>query len=842
MSAFARLSGAVALVAFLAQSANAHMLISEPAPFRYKDNPQYAGSALIDYSYTAPLNKDGSNFPCKGYHVDLGTVANAASTLKAGSDYKVTMGGTATHNGGSCQFALSYNGGADWGSGNREMYMNCAPVNVESSGTGLTVPRMFEANVFGEDTCTTIEGKDIDFTKPGESMANCPADKLITQDNVVSFGAGGAPAPADPAPTPEPTETTPTEPTEPEPTETTPTEPTEPEPTEDPSWELSPRSLVMKTHRQVEETPEPPVETPTEPEEPCPEDEPVEVPTPTPNVPSSTSTPPVATPTSTAPSQPTTQPDNSGANGKYIYMGLVAPGTTQGGVRGHEETRLQSPPALFPPFLLTEGSRYGGGPAAFYTASRILSTMKESSSVLVHMYDRLWAPHGLVRYGVAPDHPEVKNCTNKFDKTAEDPRFTFFGNVNIISPVSPSPRISHALDVPIESILSHYTHLLLATGSALPVTHPRLQANATCVPALNIVHWYTQHPFATLPPDLKNTSHVTIIGHGNVSLDIARMLLTPVDMLRQYDIPEHVLQVLSESNVKHVSIVGRRDPAGVKFTAKEAREMMNIPGVSMVPIPSDLFPIAGTELSRQQSRILDILRTGSKTPHGSAQKTFSIDFMRSPAASNPAARTLTFDVTRLDADGRAQATGDTETTQTDLTVMSMGYAGEPMSSDTDVSWYDSTLGHLRTRAGQVFAGPTSRLKNVYAAGWAAHGARGVINTTMMDSYAVAQRIIGDYIASGDAAPEDIPPARPGVATSVPPLSDEEVEEIEVMNSRASMFSLPPEIITGQHAQGGGRVLTYKDWKLVDAAEQERGKTLNKERERMGYWEAVKLLA
>ncbi|KZV94833.1 nucleotide-binding domain-containing protein [Exidia glandulosa HHB12029] len=472
----------------------------------------------------------------------------------------------------------------------------------------------------------------------------------------------------------------------------------------------------------------------------------------------------------------------------------------------------------------------GGGPSAFYVASRILSLLPDAPSVAVHMYDRLWSPHGLVRYGVAPDHPEVKNCTHKFDTLANDARFRFFGNVNVISPVSPPSRIPHALNVPVESLLGHYTHLLLASGSALPVTHPRLRTSATCVPALDLVHWYTQHPVQSTPPPLKSTTHMTIIGHGNVSLDIARMLLSPVSTLAKYDVPEPVLQHLSESSIRHVSIIGRRDPASVKFTAKELRELMNIPDVSLVPIPSSLFPTAGAQLTRQQSRILDIMRAGSKAPYGSTSKTVSIDFMRSPSGYDADNKSLQLDVTRLDTDGIAQATGDTESVQTDLTVMSMGYTGEPMglSAEADSSWFDSKLGHLRTRAGQVYTAPDTRLRNVYASGWAAHGARGVLNTTMMDAYAVAQRIIGDYLASEGAA-----------AT---PTDQPEAQEAEVMNERASLFSLPPEILTADAQKGGpARVFSYRDWKTVDEAEQERGRELGKERERMQYWDAIRVL-
>ncbi|KAH7106706.1 hypothetical protein BKA62DRAFT_740583 [Auriculariales sp. MPI-PUGE-AT-0066] len=219
---FAKLAS-FAVLAAIAAPAFAHMEMSSPSPFRSKTNPQYAGSPLIDYSMTAPLDKSGSNFPCKGYHVDLGTVASSQDTITGGKDLTVSIAGGAAHNGGSCQFSLSYDKGQTWGvihsvighcpldasytftvpdgvpagkdvlfawtwfnhSGNREMYMNCAPVNVDSAGTGLTVPQMFQANVFGEGTCETVEGVDIDFANPGASMSNCPADKLITQDKTV---------------------------------------------------------------------------------------------------------------------------------------------------------------------------------------------------------------------------------------------------------------------------------------------------------------------------------------------------------------------------------------------------------------------------------------------------------------------------------------------------------------------------------------------------------------------------------------------------------------------------------------------------------------------------------
>ncbi|KAG1855547.1 hypothetical protein C8R48DRAFT_776428 [Suillus tomentosus] len=182
-----------------------------------------------------------------------------------------------------------------------------------------------------------------------------------------------------------------------------------------------------------------------------------------------------------------------------------------------------------------------------------------SPPLRVHMYDRLWASHGLVRYGVAPDHPEVKNCANKFDATATDPRFRFFGNVNVGS--MPLNSIPYALRLPLTSILNNYSHLLFAIG-------------------LYYAHLDPAIPPSPPPPALDKITHLTLIGQGNVSLDIARILLTSPSVLRQYDVPEHVLEVLSRSTVKHVSIVGRRGPLEAAFTTKELREMINLPEAS----------------------------------------------------------------------------------------------------------------------------------------------------------------------------------------------------------------------------------------------------------------------
>ena len=251
-----------------------------------------------------------------------------------------------------------------------------------------------------------------------------------------------------------------------------------------------------------------------------------------------------------------------------------------------------------------------------------------------------------------------------------------------------------------------------------------------------MVHWYTQHPSRPSPPPLDRVSHVTLIGQGNVSLDVARMLLSPPEHLAQYDVPTTVLDVLRRSAVQHVSIVGRRGPLQAAFTTKELREMMNLADASMVPLAPGILerPADGPPLTRQQTRTLDLLRKGSKNPPGSTRKTWSLDFFRSPTGLVTPSTTsdkaiLSLAHTQLDPALRAVPTGETSTLRTDLVVTALGHRAEPSAP-----WYDPALGHIRTLGARVVDATAGRIvRNAYASGWAAMGARGVLASTMLDA-------------------------------------------------------------------------------------------------------------
>jgi len=350
------------------------------------------------------------------------------------------------------------------------------------------------------------------------------------------------------------------------------------------------------------------------------------------------------------------------------------------------------------------------------------------------------------------------------------------------------------------------------------------------MPALSLVHWYTRHPSRPSPPPLDDASHVTLIGNGNVSLDVARILLSCPATLSKYDVPQPVLDTLSRSAIKHVSIIGRRGPFEAAFAVKELREMMNLSEASLAPLAPQLLnsPPDG-RLSRQQTRIMQLLKSGSKNTFGSTRKTWSLDFFRSPTGLSPPSATrpsvvLNLDHTTVDpTTRRAVPTGETSTLTTSLVITSLGFRAEPTAP-----FYDPALGHLRVIAGRVASTSGTTLRNVYASGWTATGAKGVLASTMMDAYAVAETIVSDWLPKGT-----MPPAQVNGNGGVPALAR------SIMCPDPHPEDPPPEILAGLEE---GSVIEYSDWKVIDAEETRRGELMGKERERMDWEEARTFLA
>ena len=374
------------------------------------------------------------------------------------------------------------------------------------------------------------------------------------------------------------------------------------------------------------------------------------------------------------------------------------------------------------------------------------------------------------------------------------------------------------------------------------------------------MHWYTGHPLSVTipPPPLSTTKHLTLVGHGNVSLDIARLLLTNPNSLSSFDIPQHVVEHMKSSTIEHINIISRRGPAQVAFTAKELREMMNLPSAALTPIPSALFDDLSTpNLTRQQTRVLDLMRKGSKARFGTTKKTWSLEFFRTPRSSEmfkSGAKRIIFDVNKLDEQGHARPTGQTETQQTDLVVTSLGYHSDAFSASgpstdrisspqavaQEAQWYDSRLGRVRTSAyGRVIDVEGRRVHNVYASGWAANGARGVLASTMYDAYNMADAMAeehrtGEKSGIANDGPEPVDAGTTPFKSPVYPLTS-----WENLPSSEHVGTYPEWL---EKAARGKRIVTYDDWQRINDEEIRRGKEQGKERERMTWKEVDAFLA
>jgi adrenodoxin-NADP+ reductase len=419
----------------------------------------------------------------------------------------------------------------------------------------------------------------------------------------------------------------------------------------------------------------------------------------------------------------------------------------------------------------------GSGPAGFYTAHRVMSLIDRAK---VDMYEALPVPFGLVRFGVAPDHSEVKvfiqsslflfclflltnaqNCQDRFSEVASSPNFTFVGNVS----VGHKPFHPDGQSVPLATLMRHYDAVLFAYGAARDRTLniPGESTLKRIYSAREFVGWYNALPeFAGLAPDLSQDEAV-IIGQGNVAVDVARILLADVDRLRKTDMADYALEALSTSKVKRVRIAGRRGPMQAAFTIKEIRELMNLPGVSADPIDSSLIPSDLKPLPRARKRLAEVLLKGSKTPHSSASRSWSLDFCISPTEFHPhpadpdSVGSTTFDRTSLSPDpfdpgARATSTGDTLQLDSPLVFRSIGYKSVALPEfDTLGVAFDHGRGVIRNdkSGGRVLRstadpGTAQLFPGLYCAGWVKRGPTGVIASTMEDAFATAEAIAGDW--------------------------------------------------------------------------------------------------
>lgn len=436
----------------------------------------------------------------------------------------------------------------------------------------------------------------------------------------------------------------------------------------------------------------------------------------------------------------------------------------------------------------------GSGPAGFYTTQHLLS--HGPPQLRVDLLERLPVPFGLVRFGVAPDHPEVKNVDHTFTKIAKNPRVKFYGNINV------------GVDVKVRELRQLYDIVILAYGAAqdrkLEVPGEDL---SNVVSARSFVGFYNGLPEDSglkLNLDVENAA---VIGIGNVALDVARVLLSPIDTLRKTDITEAALAQLATSRIKRVFVIGRRGPLQVSFTIKELREMVNLEGCIPKLNPDDFRPIQSiaSSLKRPRKRLTELMvKTALEPPSekqlklwGNAQKSWELRLLRSPLAilgQDSQVSALQLGVNRLEGpnlteDQKVVSTGETETLECGLVLRSIGYKSVKVEDgipfDEKRGIIPNTNGKVRDEVG------------LYCSGWLATGPKGVIVDTMNESFRVGAQILED-LQHGNI-----------------PVSENRTEELKAVLDQRQV-----------------KVVDFVDWEKIDETEKKWGASKGKPREKI----------
>ena len=368
----------------------------------------------------------------------------------------------------------------------------------------------------------------------------------------------------------------------------------------------------------------------------------------------------------------------------------------------------------------------GAGPAGFYACEKLLAADLE-----VDLLDALPTPFGLVRSGVAPDHPNIKAVTRVYEKTAAKPGFRFFGGVALGEHVSRSELLEryHAV---VYAIGTSDDNRLGIAGEDRPGSYP----------ATRFVAWYNGHPDACDEEFELSAQRAVVIGNGNVAIDVARMLVLDPDELAQTDTADHAIGPLAGTGVQEVILLGRRGPEHAAFTNPELRELGEMTGVDVQVDPAELEGVEEPEEPTKR-RNVEILRGYAERPPGSAGRRITIKFLRSPLeilgeGDDGPVTGIRVSRNRLE-EGRAVPTGEEEVIACGLVFRSIGYTGRPID---DVP-FDPARGLIRNEGGRVCDEQGVPHRGEYAVGWIKRGPSGVIGTNKKDAVDTVAKIVAD---------------------------------------------------------------------------------------------------
>lgn len=393
----------------------------------------------------------------------------------------------------------------------------------------------------------------------------------------------------------------------------------------------------------------------------------------------------------------------------------------------------------------------GAGPAGIYAADILL---RSELDVRVDLLDRLPGPFGLVRYGVAPDHPRIKQIMVALHRVFDQENVRFLGNVE------------YGVDLDLADLRRFYDAVIFATGcirdAELPIPGIDLPGSYG---AADFVNWYDGHPDVPRTWPL-HAKEIAVIGAGNVALDVARMLAKhPVDLLST-DVPANVYEGLSANPVTDVHIFARRGPAQVKFTPLELRELGQVPDVDVIVYPEDFDfddgSMAAIRASNQTKQVVKTLTdwTLREPEEMTASRRVHLHFLHRPVEvlGDDRVTGLRTERTELTGDGTVRGTGQFHQWDVQAVYRAVGYFGTPLPGLP----FDDVAGVIPNVAGRVIGDDGAQVQRVYTTGWIKRGPVGLIGHTKSDASETISNLVADL--AGAPSPDVV--ADPAAVTSV----------------------------------------------------------------------------
>ncbi|HEY4099377.1 MAG TPA: FAD-dependent oxidoreductase [Gemmatimonadales bacterium] len=441
----------------------------------------------------------------------------------------------------------------------------------------------------------------------------------------------------------------------------------------------------------------------------------------------------------------------------------------------------------------------GAGPAGFYAAEAL---QKSAAGIEIDLFDRLPTPFGLVRGGVAPDHPKIKSVTRVFDRIASQPGFRFFGNVTVGQDVTPAELRAH-YDAVIYAFGAESDRHLGIPGESLRGSHA----------ATELVAWYNGHPdYADRQFDFSQQG-AAVVGIGNVAMDAVRILSRSTDHLSTTDLAVHALDAFRRGQVQSLHLLSRRGPVQAACTTPELRELGELEGVDVIVDPADveLDPISADHLARDHDRTAEnnvaILRQWAARGSTGAPRRIVFHFCVSPVEllGDGRVEELRAVKNRLVADRhgmvRAEPTGEMITLPVGLVFRSVGYRGIEIPGLP----FDADRGIIPNISGRVVQAPGSAtaIRGLYVTGWIKRGPHGIIGTNKSCAAETVDHLLADAVSGR------LSPSQNNGAEFDALLADREIE-----------------------------VVSWSDWQAIDRAEIARGAPAGRPREKFIDREAM----